>query len=135
MVNARRARVVPLALPVLFLPLAACSDDDDTAVPVATTSVAPAVTAVPMSGSFVEIRVNADDPAAHGEVERVALGQMVVLALLSDTDREYHVHGYDLVARAAAGAEQVFEFTADKSGRFDVEDHVTGDVLRVLEVG
>jgi hypothetical protein len=136
MVNTRRARVVPLALPVLFLTLAACGDDDDTVAPVATTSSgAPAATDVAMSGNFVEILVNADDPAAYGVVERVALGQTVVLALLSDTDREYHVHGYDLVARSPAGSERVFEFTADLSGRFDVEDHVTGDVLRVLEVG
>jgi hypothetical protein len=140
MQNTRLARVVPWILPLVLLPVAACGDDDgagaagDSTAPAAATAVL-AATDVPASGNFVEILVNADDAGAHGQVEQVALGQTVVLALLSDTDREYHVHGYDLVARAPAAMEQVFEFTADRAGSFDVEDHVSGAVLRVLEVG
>jgi hypothetical protein len=141
MQNTRLARVVPWIAPLLVLPVAACGDDDGgggaaggTTAPAAA-ATAPGATDVPVSGNFVEILVNADDAGAYGQVEQVALGQTVVLALLSDTDREYHVHGYDLVAQAPAATEQVFEFTADRSGRFDVEDHVSGEILRVLEVG
>jgi hypothetical protein len=139
MQNTRLARVVPWIAPLLVVPLAACGDDDGDGATSATTAAAaataPGATDVAVSGNFVEILVNADDAGAYGQVEQVALGQTVVLALLSDTDREYHIHGYDLVAQAPAATEQVFEFTADRSGRFDVEDHVSGEILRVLEVG
>jgi hypothetical protein len=139
MSNTRLARVVPWLVPVAVLSLPACGDDDaPDAEPRTTsgsTSTPPAATDVPISGDFVEILVNADDPEAYGQVEQVPLGQTVVLALLSDTDREYHVHGYDLLGAAPAGVERVFEFTADRAGEFDVEDHVSGEIIRVLEVG
>lgn len=133
MSNARLARVVPWLVPVAVLSLPACGDDDAPAAE--TTSTPPVATDVPISGDFVEILVNADDTEAYGQVEQVPLGQTVVLAVLSDTDREYHVHGYDLLGAAPAGVERVFEFTADRAGRFDVEDHVSGEIIRVLEVG
>jgi hypothetical protein len=135
MSNTRLARVVPWLVPVAVLSLPACGDDDAPAAEPQTTATPPAATDVPISGDFVEILVNADDAEAYGQVEQVPLGQTVVLALLSDTDREYHVHGYDLLGAAPAGVERVFEFTADRAGRFDVEDHVSGEIIRVLEVG
>jgi hypothetical protein len=138
MANTRRARVVPL---LLVLAVAACGDDDGggeadqaSATTTAMTTL-PAATDVPIDPDFVEFLVNADDTSAYGHVEAVPLGHTVILALVSDTDREYHVHGYDLVGEAAAGTERVFEFTADQAGTFDVEDHVSGDVILVLEVG
>jgi hypothetical protein len=145
MVNLRRRLVVPVVVICTVICLAGCSDDDgagggNDSTEVATTasvsqSVGPTATDVPIAGDFVEILVNADDTAAYGQVEQVPLGFTVVLALRSDMDREYHVHGYDLEQRTPAGTEQVFEFTADQAGEFEVEDHVSGDVLRVLEVG
>jgi hypothetical protein len=137
MSNARLARVVPWLVPVAVLSFPGCGDDDAPgAEPEATsTSTVPVATDVPISGDFVEILVNADDTAVYGQLEHIPLGQTVVLAMLSDTDREYHVHGYDLLAATPAGVERVFEFIADRAGRFDVEDHVSGDVIRVLEVG
>jgi hypothetical protein len=135
MSNTRLARVVPWIVPAV-LSLSTCGDDDGGSggEPAGAATTVPAATDVPISGDFVEILVNADDADAYGQVEQVALGHTVILALLSDTDREYHVHGYDLVATAPAGTERVFEFTADRAGSFDVEDHVSGEILRVLEV-
>ncbi len=48
--------------------------------------------------------------------------------------RTYHVHGYDLEKKAAAGVEATFEFTADKAGSFEVESHTTDKVLATLQV-
>ena len=87
-----------------------------------------------VSGDAQEIIVNVDDPAQIGQTFDVALGQTVVLRLLSDTDQEYHVHGYDLEKQAAAGVEATFEFTADKAGSFEVESHTTDTVLATLQV-
>ena len=87
-----------------------------------------------VSGDAQEIIVNVDDPAQLGQTFEVALGQTVVLRLLSDTDQEYHVHGYDLEKQAAAGVEATFEFTADTAGSFEVESHTTDKVLATLQV-
>lgn len=87
-----------------------------------------------VSGDAQEIILNVDDPAQLGQTFDVALGQTVVLRLLSDTDQEYHVHGYDLEKQAAAGVEATFEFTADKPGSFEVESHTTNKLLATLQV-
>ena len=94
----------------------------------------PSPTDEAVSGDAQEIIVNVDDPAQLGQTFDVALGQTVVLRLLSDTDQEYHVHGYDLEKKAAAGVEATFEFTADKAGSFEVESHTTDKVLATLQV-
>jgi hypothetical protein len=155
--NRPRALLVPAAA---ALALAACgsgkgstSDSTSPAAPAtaavgstaATSALAPsAATTVPagdttptdepVSGDAQEIILNVDDPAQVGQTFDVALGQTVVLRLLSDTDQEYHVHGYDLEKQAAAGVETTFEFTADTPGSFEVESHTTDKVLATLQV-
>jgi len=153
--NRPRALLVPA---VVALALAACgsgkgSTSDSTSPPAppttAAASTAPTTSAaggttVPagettptdeaVSGDAQEIILNVDDPAQLGQTFDVALGQTVVLRLLSDTDQEYHVHGYDLEKQAAAGVETTFEFTADTPGSFEVESHTTDKVLATLKV-
>jgi hypothetical protein len=157
--NRPRALLVPAAI---ALALAACgsdkgstSDSTSASSPVTTASAgtvassapataAAAATTVPpgqtsptdeaVSGDAQEIIVNVDDPAQIGQTFDVALGQTVVLRLLSDTDQEYHVHGYELEKQAAAGVEATFEFTADTAGSFEVESHTTDTVLATLQV-
>jgi hypothetical protein len=157
--NRPRALLVPAAI---ALALAACGSDTGstsgstspspalTTAPASTVaSSAPATSAAaattvppgevnptdePVSGDAQEIIVNVDDPAQIGQTFDVALGQTVVLRLLSDTDQEYHVHGYDLEKQAAAGVEATFEFTADTPGSFEVESHTTNKVLAMLQV-
>jgi len=153
--NRPRALLVPA---VVALALAACgsgkgstSDSTSPSAPATTAaaSTAPTTSAaggttVPagettptdeaVSGDAQEIILNVDDPAQLGQTFEVALGQTVVLRLLSDTDQEYHVHGYDLEKQAAAGVETTFEFTADTPGSFQVESHTTDKVLATLQV-
>jgi hypothetical protein len=157
--NRPRALLVPATI---AFALAACgsdkgstSDSTSPSSPVATASAstvassapatsAAAATTVPpgqtnptdeaVSGDAQEIIVNVDDPAQIGQTFDVALGQTVVLRLLSDTDQEYHVHGYELEKQAAAGVEATFEFTADTAGSFEVESHTTNTVLATLQV-
>jgi hypothetical protein len=100
----------------------------------ASTSSVPPVTDQPASGDALEIIVNVDDPAQVGQTFPVALGQTVILRLLSDTDQEYHVHVVDLEKQTAAGVEATFEFTADTPGPMEVESHTTGVVLATLQV-
>jgi hypothetical protein len=104
-------------------------------VPAATTpaSTTP-VTDAPATGDALEIIIDVDDPAQLGQTWPVGLGQTVVLRLLSDTDQEYHLHGYDIEVPAAAGVEATIEFTADQAGDFEVESHTTDEVLALLQV-
>ena len=144
-----------LVVPVAALSLMACGSGSNTAstttAPVApapsttkpaTSPGAPATTPaseplpsdVPVTGDAVEIIVNVDDPAQVGQVFPVALGQTVILRLVSDTDQEYHVHGVDLEKQVAAGVEATFEFTADTPGDMEVESHTTDTVLATIRV-
>ena len=98
-------------------------------------------TAAPDTGQIagapteIIVHVGVDDAAtAGGRVENVPLGSDVVLRLTSDSDEDYHVHGYDLEQKVAAGVEAQFEFTADKTGDFEVESHNTDKVYVVLHV-
>jgi hypothetical protein len=138
----RRALLIPVAV----LTLAACSDDASTGS--GATDPAPATTAAttappmstddqPVAGGEHEIivQIGVDDAATLGSrVEQVPAGSDVVLRLLSESDEDYHVHGFDLEKRVAAGVEAVFRFTADTPGRFDVESHTTEQVLLVIDV-
>jgi len=81
------------------------------------------------------VHVGVDDAATVGSrVENVKLGDNVILRLTSDSDEDYHVHGYDLEQKVAAGVEAQFEFKADMAGDFEVESHVTNKVYVVLHV-
>jgi hypothetical protein len=100
----------------------------------ASTPSEPPATDEPASGDAMETIVNVDDPTQVGQTYPVALGQTVVLRLLSDTDQEYHVHVVDLEKQTAAGVEATFEFTADTPGPIEVESHNTGVVLATLQV-
>ncbi len=144
-----------LAIPVLAaLLLAACGDDDDagssatTVAGAATTAPATTIAAVtipatipattggeqPAESDVAEITVLVGSDSGPDRVETVRLGQEVVITLQSDQDEEYHLHDYDLTQKAAAGVEATLSFVADKPGRFELESHVTDEVLLVLEV-
>ena len=112
---------------------AATSAPPTTAASTTAASTTP-VTDAPAEGNTVEIIIDVDDPAQVGKTWPVGLGQTVVLRLLSDTDQEYHVHGYDIETQAAAGVEATIEFTADQAGDFDVESHTTDAILAILQV-
>jgi hypothetical protein len=66
----------------------------------------------------------------------VPVGTEVRLVLVNpNEDDEFHLHGYDLGgAMTPAGEEAIIQFTASEVGEFEVESHVTGDVLMVLIV-
>ena len=99
-------------------------------------TAAPGTDQIPGAPNEIIVHVGVDDAATVGSrVENVKLGDHVVLRLVSDTDETYHVHGYDLEQKVAAGVEAQFEFTADKAGDFEVESHNTEKVYVVLHVG
>jgi hypothetical protein len=56
----------------------------------------------------------------------------VTINVTSTAAEDYHLHGYDLEQKADAGTTSTFNFTADQTGQFDLESHVTENTLLVL---
>ena len=98
-------------------------------------TAAPEPSSIAGASDEIIVHVGVDDAATVGSrVENVKLGDDVILRLTSDSDEDYHVHGYDLEQKVAAGVEAQFEFKADMAGDFEVESHVTNKVYVVLHV-
>lgn len=64
----------------------------------------------------------------------VKQGQKVVLKITADIADEAHLHGYDLSKALVPGQSVTIEFTADKTGRFDLELENLGKSLGVVAV-
>lgn len=74
--------------------------------------------------------------SVQGGVSRVSvgLGRPVNLVVRSDVADQIHVHGYDLKSDVPAGGVGTVDFTADRSGVFEVELESRGTQLAQLEV-
>ena len=126
------AVVTPL---VLIASLAACSDNDADEggnFPPDTTLVA-ADSSAKVAGP-ISVTVGTD--SAADRVEEVPLGSQVNITLTNpNADDEFHLHDYDLTpGKTPKGEKAVISFTADKAGLFDLESHVTEEVLVVISV-
>ena len=142
--NVRRAVVALAFAPVA---LVACSGAGTPAEPapvdstevVETTSggeSADAVTATTVSDGAVEISVEVGVDSGPDRIEEVALGSLVRITVVNEEDDDdVHLHGYDLSGgEVEAGEPTVFEFEASTAGEFEVESHMTGEVLMILVV-
>ncbi len=61
-------------------------------------------------------------------------GDRVTLSIESDERLELHVHGYDLEREVEPGQKAELSFGADLTGRFEMENHETEQVLGELQV-
>lgn len=144
-------------IPAAAIFLVACGNDDETStdstvaettVPAADTS-APDTT-VPASDSTapqdttpqtapdgpVQIDVVVGLDSAPDRVELVKAGSEVQLNITNpDAADEFHIHGIELEKEVEAGVTATFNFVADTPGTYEVESHVTEDVLVIIEVG
>lgn len=69
-------------------------------------------------------------------IEEVPLGSEVNIRLLNpDADDSFHLHGYDLSpGETPKGQSAVITFSADTAGDFEIESHVTEEVLIIISV-
>lgn len=122
---------------VLVASLTACSDNDADEggnFPPGTTEM-PADSTAKVAAP-IEISVTVGTDSAADRVEEVPLGSQVNITLTNpNADDEFHLHDYDLTAgKTPKGEKAVISFTADKAGIFDLESHVTEEVLVVISV-
>lgn len=103
-------------------------------------TVATTTTAVPINTTVAPVPLDIDvivgENSGNERIEVVALGDDVRITLVNPTQEdEYHLHGYDIVSKKMApGAPATLTFTANVAGTFELESHVTNDVLVVLEI-
>ncbi|MEV0615852.1 hypothetical protein AB0I81_21240 [Nonomuraea sp. NPDC050404] len=91
-------------------------------------------TGAPSGQSDAEITVTrgrVSPPPGWLEVDK---GQSVSITVTSDVADELHVHGYDITAALRPGTPATVRFTADLTGVFQVETHVSKLVLTQLAV-
>lgn len=112
--------------------LAGCSSSSstDTTVALETTDTAAVTTAV------VEINLIVGENTGADMMQTVPLGSSVRITVVNPNGAdEIHVHGYDIsTGEMAQGQEAVIEFVASNAGTFDIESHVSEDVVLVLTV-
>jgi hypothetical protein len=118
--------------------LAACSSDSastDTVAVVVTeaTNSDPTTT---VDDGRIAIDVIVGENSGEDRVEKIPLGSEVTLNFTNpQADDEYHVHGNDLGGGVTKkGETKTFTFTADKSGDYEVESHISETVLVILRV-
>jgi len=128
------AVITPL---VLVVSLASCSinDADEGSNLSADTTEMPGDSTAKVAGP-IEISVTVGTDSAVDRVEEVSLGSQVNITLTNpNAADEFHLHEYDLTSgETPKGEAAVISFTADKAGDFDLESHVTDEVLVVISV-
>ncbi len=124
-----------LVVPVL---LVGCSSSDETSLDTSSEEIVvdDSVESVGEIPEVTEFKVVVGENSGPDQTLTVAQGSTVRLFFVNpNEDDEIHLHGYDLGGgELPAGEEAIFEFVADEIGTFDVESHVTGDLLMVLVV-
>lgn len=113
-------------------PAATTTPPADTAA--ATTAAATTTPAVP-GPITIRIVVTAGRPVGGIRRASVEKGRAVVIRVTSDLADELHLHGYDLSAPVGPGEPARLSFTADVTGRFELELEQRGIPLGEVEVG
>jgi len=80
------------------------------------------------------IQLAVEDGAMSPDEVEVGEGDRVKLLLTSDEQVEVHLHGYDLKRAIEPREATTLSFEADLTGRFEIEDHESEEVLGVLLV-
>lgn len=81
-------------------------------------------------------RVRVSDGKPVGGVRTLAYrkGDQAKIVFSSRSPIEVHLHGYDLEASGSSGSPAVISLKASLEGRFEIEDHDSGNQLALLEV-
>ena len=93
-----------------------------------------ATTAAPPEGTQLIVTIRSGEPVDGIVRAEAKKGDPVVVIVRSDVSDEVHVHGYDLMADVAPGKPVRIEFTANLTGRFEIELEGRGKQIAQLTV-
>ena len=119
-----------MSLTVALLAGCSSSSSSDTTIASETTDTATA------TGDVVEIALIVGENTGADVKQTVPLGASVRITVTNPNGPdEIHVHGYDIsTGEMAKGQEAVIEFVASNAGTFDIESHVSEEILFILTV-
>jgi len=125
-----RKILLGMSLTVALLAGCSSSSSSDTTVAIETTDIATA------TGDVVEIALIVGENTGADVKQTVPLGASVRITVTNPNGPdEIHVHGYDIsTGEMAEGQEAVIEFVASNAGTFDLESHVSEEVVLILTV-
>ena len=125
-----RKILLGMSLTVALLAGCSSSSSSDTTVASETTGAATA------TGDVVEIALIVGENTGADVKQTVPLGASVHITVTNPNGPdEIHVHGYDIsTGEMAKGQEAVIEFVASNAGTFDLESHVSEEVVLILTV-
>ena len=125
-----RKLLIGISATVALLAGCSSSSSTDTTVALETTDTAAVTTAV------VEINLIVGENTGADMMQTVPLGSSVRITVVNPNGSdEIHVHGYDIsTGEMTQGQEAVIEFVASNAGTFDIESHVSEEVVFVLTV-
>jgi hypothetical protein len=127
--------VALVALFFIFRP----GDDDETSTGTTTTAVTEptateTATAAAPEATRLVVTIRGGEPVDGIIRAEARKGDPVVVIVRSDVADEVHVHGYDLMADVAPGKPVRIEFTANLTGRFEIELEGRGKQIAQLTV-
>jgi len=93
-----------------------------------------ATTAAPPEGTQLIVTIRGGEPVDGIVRAEAKKGDPVVVIVRSDVSDEVHVHGYDLMADVAPGKPVRIEFTANLTGRFEIELEGRGKQIAQLTI-
>lgn len=86
--------------------------------------------------NVVEINLVVGENTGADTKQTVPIGSSVRITVVNPNGPdEIHVHGYDIsTGEMAQGEESVIDFVASKAGTFDLESHVSEEIVLILVV-
>lgn len=119
---------------VAVFALSSCADAATTD----TTSVAPTTVATNSSDetNTESFTLTVGENSGVKNIISFTKGSNVELTIVnSNSDDEVHLHGYDLTTgNLPKGEKGVISFIADKAGDFEIESHITEEVLSIIRI-
>ena len=121
---------------IMVASLSACSSSDSVADTSMPSAPSPTNSSNSKMAAPIEISVVVGIDSSPDRIEEVTLGANVQVTLSNpNADDEFHLHGYDLSpGETKMGQVSIISFTADKAGDFEIESHITEDVLVIIRV-
>ena len=124
-------KIATLAVPVLLL--AACGGASSGDTTIAGSSPMASDTTVATVKKFT---LTVGENSGKDQVVEFPTGSQVELTIINpNADDEVHLHGYDIgTGELKKGESAVIAFTADRTGDFEVESHVTEELLLTVRI-
>lgn len=82
----------------------------------------------------INVAVKNHKVSPRASVHKVARGKTVRIVVTTDKPDEVHVHGFNKEVETVAGRPTTIQFTANLTGRFEVETHKSNLQLFQLQV-